>query len=94
MEEENYNPCVDVFIEMIKEAEPDMSRQMKSHYKKQFIKMSDDEDKQNLVYKLCLKMWEMEDEIKSYEGDVERLRECNRELKMENRVLKGKSQKI
>mgnify|MGYP001385117175 CR=1 FL=1 len=65
----DYNPCVDVFIEMIKEAEPDMSRQMKSHYKKQFIKMSENDNKENLVYKLCLKMWEMEDEIKSWLED-------------------------
>lgn len=90
----DYNPCVDVFIEMIKEAEPDMSRQMKSHYKKQFIKMSEDDNKENLVYKLCLQMWEMEDEIESYKGDVERKNDIIRELKLENRSLKGKSQKI
>ena len=53
--------------------------------------MSEDENKQNLVYKLCLKMWEMEDEIQSYKGDVERLREYNKELKLENRFLKEKS---
>ena len=88
----DYNPCVDVFIEMIKEAEPDMSRQMKSHYKKQFIKMSENDNKENLVYKLCLKMWEMEDEIESYKGDVERKNDIIRELKLENRELK--SQKI
>ena len=88
----DYNPCVDVFIEMIKEAEPDMSRQMKSHYKKQFIKMSEDDNKENLVYKLCLQMWEMEDEIESYKGDVERKNDIIRELKLENRELK--SQKI
>ena len=90
--DKDYNPCVDVFIEMIKEAEPDMSKQMKSHHKKQFIKMSEDESKQNLVYKLCLKMWEMEDEIKSYEGDIQRKNEIIKELKIENRELK--SQKI
>ncbi len=92
MTEEDYNPCVDVFLKMIKEAEPDMSRQMKSHYKKQFIKMSEDDNKENLVYKLCLKMWEMEDEIESYKGDVERKNDIIRELKLENRELK--SQKI
>ena len=94
MTEENYNPCVDVFLKMIKEAEPDLSKQMKSHYKKQFIKMSDDESKQNLVYKLCLKMWEMEDEIKSYEGDIQRKNEIIQDLKIENRALKGKSKEI
>lgn len=72
----------DVFIEMIKEAEPDMSRQLKSHYKKQFIKMREDEIKQNLVYKLCLKIWEMErDEIRSYKGDIKRKDEIIKELK-------------
>lgn len=89
--ERDYNPCVDVFIKMIKESEPNLSKQMKSHHKKQFIKMSEDETKQNLIYKLCLKMWEMEDEIESYKGDVERKNDIIRELKIENRSLKKKS---
>jgi len=89
-EQEDYNPCVDVFLKMIKEADPDFSKQMKSHYKKQFIKMSEDPNKQNLVYKLCLKMWEMEDEIKSWKDDVDYLKQCVQDLKMENRALKGK----
>jgi len=91
-QKKDYNPCVDVFIEMIKESEPDMSKQMKSHYKKQFIKMSDPtgESKQNLVYKLCLKIWEMGDDITSYEGDVERKNDIIKELKLENRELKQK----
>ena len=32
--ESDYNPCVDVFLKMIKEAEPNLSKQMKSHHKK------------------------------------------------------------
>jgi len=91
-EQKDYNSCVDVFIEMIKEAEPELSKQMKSHHKKQFIKMSKDESKQNLLYKLCLKMWEMEDEIKSWKEDVDNLRDVMNKLKIENRELK--SQKI
>jgi hypothetical protein len=42
----------------------------------------------NLVYKLCLKISEMNDEIKSYEGDVKRKNEIIQELKNENRALK------
>jgi hypothetical protein len=83
MTEEEYNPCVDVFLKMIKEADPDFSKQMKSHYKKQFIKMSEDPNKQNLVYKLCLKMWEMEDQIRYLDEKVEVLSGANRELKAE-----------
>jgi len=92
MEKEHYNPCVDIFLKMIKEADPDLSKQMKFHHKKQFIKMSEDPNKQNLVYKLCLKMWEMEDEIKSWKEDVDNLRDVMNKLKIENRELK--SQKI
>jgi hypothetical protein len=72
---------VDVFLKMIKEADPDLSKQMKSHYKKQFIIMNKDENKQNLVYKLCLKMWEMEDDIRFLDQRVKELSEANRELK-------------
>lgn len=74
---------VDVFLKMIKEADPDLSKQMKSHYKKQFIIMNKDESKQNLVYKLCLRMWEMEDQIRYLDEKVEVLSEANRELKAE-----------
>jgi hypothetical protein len=88
----DYNPCVDIFIEIIKSEEENMSKQMKSHYKKQFIKMSEDEINKNLTYKLCLKIWEMEDDIKSYEGDIQRKNEIIQDLKIENSELK--SQKI
>jgi len=81
MEKEHYNPCVDIFIKMIKEADPDLSKQMKFHHKKQFIKMSEDPNKQNLVYKLCLKMWEMEDVVDYLTQSVEDLKKENRELK-------------
>lgn len=80
-EQKDYNPCVDRFIEMIKLADPDMSKQMKSHHKKQFIKMAEDESKQNLLYKMCLKTWEMEDEIRYLNDKVSILQSANRELK-------------
>lgn len=83
---------IEDFIEIIKNEEENMSKQMKSHYKKQFTKMIKDEINKNLTYKLCLKISELNDEIKSYEGDIVRKNEIIQELKMENRELK--SQKI
>tara|TARA_R110002012_G_C11209603_1_gene561028 strand:+ start:229 stop:486 length:258 start_codon:yes stop_codon:yes gene_type:complete len=81
MDTEDYNPCVDDFVEMIKKADPEMSRQMKSHYKKKFIGMSEDISQQNLLYKMCLKMYEMEDDLKWYKENYERVKEVNAELK-------------
>ncbi len=83
---------IEEFTEIIKNEDEDMSRQMKSHYKKQFTKMMKEEIEKNLSYKLCLKISEMNDELKLWKEDVDRLRECNQELKLENRKLK--SQKI
>ena len=79
---------IEEFIDIIKNEDEDMSRQMKSHYKKQFTKMIKGKTEKNLVYKLCLKISEMNDEIKSYEGDVKRKNEIVQELKNENRALK------
>ena len=66
---------------MIKTADPDMSRQMKSHYKRTFTEMDKGESSQNLVYKLCLQMWEMEDDIKWLKENNDILKEANKELK-------------
>jgi len=76
---------VDAFLRMIKTADPDMSRQMKSHYKRTFLKMNPDKpSSQNLVYKLCLQMWEMEDDIKWLKENNDILKEANKELKQNN----------
>jgi len=72
---------VDDFVEMIKKADPEMSRQMKSHYKKKFIGMREDETKQNLLYKMCLKMYEMEDDLNWYKENLKIVKEANAELK-------------
>jgi len=75
---------VDAFLRMIKTADPDMSRQMKSHYKRTFTEMDKGESSQNLVYKLCLQMWEMEDDIKWLKENNDILKEANKELKQGN----------
>jgi len=75
---------VDAFLRMIKTADPDMSRQMKSHYKRTFTEMDKGASSQNLVYKLCLQMWEMEDDIKWLKENNDILKEANKELKQDN----------
>lgn len=71
---------ITIFLDIIKEVDPDMNRQMKSYYKKQMTQMNEDESKENLVFKLCNKIWEMrEDEIRLYKQDVQRLQEIKEE---------------
>jgi len=77
----NTKDCVDDFVKMIKKADPEMSRQMKSHYKKKFMIMIEDETQQNLLYKMCLKMYEMDDELNWYKENLQIVKEANSELK-------------
>ena len=78
MENEN---TVEELLRLIKTADPDMSRQMKSHYKRAFTKMHKGKSSENLVYKLCLHMWEMEDDINWLKENNLILKEANKELK-------------
>lgn len=85
MEDKNRTATVEAFIRLIKTADPKMSRQMKSHYKRSFTEMNPNKpSSQNLVYKLCLLMWEMEDEINWLKENNDILKEANKELKQAN----------
>ena len=89
---------ITIFLDIIKEVDPDMNRQMKSYYKKQMIIMNEDESKVNLVFKLCNKIWEMrEDEIRLYKQDIQRLQEIkdqkNEEIKQYKITIDNYKQK-
>ena len=65
MENKRYNLIVKDYLDTIMNLDPDISRQMKSHYKKQFIEISEGESDENLLFKLCKKISELEDEVKA-----------------------------
>ena len=64
-EEGRYNLIVKDYLDTIKNLDPDMSKQMKSHYKKQFIQITEGESSENLLFKLCKKISDLEDEVKA-----------------------------
>ena len=69
MENEN---TVEELLRLIKTADPDM---------RAFTKMHKGKSSENLVYKLCLHMWEMEDDINWLKENNLILKEANKELK-------------
>ena len=60
MEDRKYNLIVKDYLDTIKNLDPDMSKQMKSHYKKQFIQITEGESSENLLFKLCKKISDLE----------------------------------
>ena len=81
-EEKQYNLIVKDYLDTIMNLDPDMSKQMKSHYKKQFIKITEGETSENLVFKLCKKISDLEDEVKATRQNYYELKQDVKQYKI------------
>ena len=81
-EEERYNLIVKDYLDTIMNLDPDISPRMKSHYKKQFIKITEGETSENLVFKLCKKISDLEDEVKATRQNYYELKQDVKQYKI------------
>jgi len=78
-ENKRYNLIVKDYLDTITEIDPDMSKQMKSHYKKQFVEITEGEKGENLLFKLCKKISDLENEVKASRQDYYELKNDTRQ---------------
>jgi predicted RNase H-like nuclease (RuvC/YqgF family) len=90
MENKRYNLIVKDYIDTILNIDPDISRQMKSHYKKQFIEITEGETSENLLFKLCKKISDLEDEVKATRQNYNELKD---DVKQYRTTIKSYQQK-
>ena len=93
-EEERYNLIVKDYLDTIKNLDPDMSKQMKSHYKKQFIQITEGESSENLLFKLCKKISDLEDEVKASRQNYYELKQDMKQYEITIKSYKQKEQHL
>jgi len=93
-EEERYNLIVKDYLDTIKNLDPDMSKQMKYHYKKQFIQITEGESSENLLFKLCKKISDLEDEVKATRQNFYELKRDMKQYEITMNAYKQKEQHL
>ena len=94
MTEERYNLIVKDYLDTIKNLDPDISPRMKSHYKKQFIQITEGESSENLLFKLCKKISDLEDEVKATRQNYYELKRDMKQYEITMNAYKQKEQHL